>query len=192
MLLGFDIRCDNPREWDAKRKDQFLFRSDVIQPFSTDTTVWPSCCDMDQRPAECIGHQDLWSDLKCLKEYASSREYNDPHSSTIAIAVHLANLSEPEVMDWKSEATLTNPSMIGASWTLLGYDVSDRWLLSGLSNCGFLPEMEDVQSLRDTWANKLNERHLFDVLDYAIEFRELSNKRVAEHAPFFIFGIWSL
>ena len=96
-------------------------------------------------PPECIGHQLLWSDLKCLTEFASSREHEDLHSWTIAIAVHLADLSQSEVMDWKSEAALTNPSMIDASWTLLGYDVSDRWLLSSLSNCGFLPELEDVQ-----------------------------------------------
>ena len=27
-LLGFDIRCDNSREWDAKRRNAFLFRTD--------------------------------------------------------------------------------------------------------------------------------------------------------------------
>jgi hypothetical protein len=35
-----------------------------------------------------------------------------------------------------------------------------------------------------------NEGHLFDHLAPTTEFKDFSNERVKEHAPFFIFGIW--
>ena len=75
------------------------------------------------------------------------------------------------------------------AWEFLGFDVADEWLLSGLSNCGY---GDDAEPLRREWAGHLNGHHLFDNLDKAIEFEALTDKRVEEHAPFFIYGIYSI
>jgi hypothetical protein len=70
----------------------------------------------------------------------------------------------------------------------LGFDVSDGSLLSGLSNCGY--SKRDIPALRMRWAPYLNAHHLFDDLKQAYEFRDQSNQRVLEHAPFFVYGLW--
>ncbi len=82
------------------------------------------------------------------------------------------------------------PSLRDPAWAFLGYDVCDKWLLSGLSNCGYGTNEAEIQLLRDTYASDLNEHHLFDSIELATEFRRLSDERVQEHAPFFVFGIW--
>ena len=190
LLLGFDSRVGgNPDTWDAKRRDQFLLRLDVVQPLSTDVAVWPSVLDSDLRPPTCIGHQTLWSDLECL-ESSSPLSGSGPFW-LIAVTLLLANNSTKEMGRWKSEVAPTSPALRAEAWSLLGYDVSDKWLLSGLSNCGFLPG-DDVQVLRREWSSKLNHHHLFDKLENAMEFRALSEQRAVEHSPFFVFGIWSI
>ncbi len=76
------------------------------------------------------------------------------------------------------------------TWTLLGYDVADSGFTSGLSNCGYRPDIDDVESLRRDWGPKLNERGLFDALEHADEFRRVSDARIPEHAPFFVFALY--
>ncbi len=73
---------------------------------------------------------------------------------------------------------------------LLGYDIADDVFLSGLSNCGYTEE--ETAMLRSTWAARLNRFHLFDQLDAASEFKALTDARVPEHAPFFVFGLYLL
>ncbi len=82
----------------------------------------------------------------------------------------------------------STPSTRIDSWGLLGYDVSDEELLSGLMNSGFDKKPEDVQSFRDTSVPHMNTYHLFDSVEPAAQF--IHHERVQEHAPFFIFGIW--
>jgi hypothetical protein len=64
------------------------------------------------------------------------------------------------------------------------------WLLSALSNCGFFPHVEEAQSLRDKWGPQLNDYHLFDEAQAAMKFKDFANKRIREHADFFVYGIW--
>ena len=74
LVLGFDIRIEDQvgaNNWIAKRRNEFLLRSDVLQPYSVDTTVWPSILDSNRRPNTCIGYQDLWSDLPGLRSFSS-------------------------------------------------------------------------------------------------------------------------
>ena len=60
--------------------------------------------------------------------------------------------------------TISVPAAVEPGWTFLGYDVADLGGLSGLMNCGFVPEVEDVDALRAHWGPKLNDWHLFDDL----------------------------
>jgi hypothetical protein len=194
LLLGFDARqmsSEDSPEWDAQRREDFLLRLDVSRPLSTDTIVWPSICAEELRIATALGHQDLWSDLQRLQSCtaASERSTTSPYH-LVAITLHLTESDEAERDYWQTQVPHPTPSTRQEGWTFLGYDVSDRWLLSGLSNCGFLPPQDDVPALREQWGKKLNAYHLFDELEHAAAFREFSNRRVVEHSPFFIFGIW--
>jgi hypothetical protein len=188
LLLGFDARvARNAEHWDASRRETFLVRPEASDPFSTDTAVWQSVAGNDQRPPSCIGHQTLWDDWDCLQTFLASA--NVEPLVTIAVTVYLANQSGETLDVWKALAI--DPNLQDPAWPLLGYDVSDQWLLSGLSNCGFLPG-EDVGLFRTEWAHKLNDHHLLERLDDAVAFKYLSDQRTKEHSPFFVFGIWSV
>jgi hypothetical protein len=76
----------------------------------------------------------------------------------------------------------------GPGWRFLGYDIADAGDISGLSNCGY--EGHELESLRPTWAPRLNDHGLFSDASDAISFRSVTDKRVAEHAPFRVCGIW--
>jgi hypothetical protein len=71
--------------------------------------------------------------------------------------------------------------------TSLGFDVSDGFLLSCLTNCGY--REDEVEALRARWTSCLNVHHLFTRAADASAFRDMSNARVKEHAPFFVYGI---
>ncbi len=76
------------------------------------------------------------------------------------------------------------------AWILLGYDVADSGFTSGLSNCGYRPDLDDVEGLRRDWAPRLNAGGLFDDLEHAIAFRALSDGRIPEHAPFYVYALY--
>lgn len=77
------------------------------------------------------------------------------------------------------------PNNIKEDWKLLGYDVADKYLLSGLMNCGYKKEGD-----YNKFKNSLNEYHLFNSINDAKEFKRSTNARVPEHAPFFVYGLW--
>jgi hypothetical protein len=69
----------------------------------------------------------------------------------------------------------TNPPTISQRWKLLGYDVADRSLLSGLSNCGY--DGDEKPILTKTWSDKVNEVGLLRDLNDAMEFTDVTNRR---------------
>ncbi len=69
---------------------------------------------------------------------------------------------------------------------ILGYDVADVWLLSGIMNICY------SEQDREAWpqfVSALNENHLFDDPRIAIEFAEVLDDRVTEHAPFVVLQV---
>jgi hypothetical protein len=209
-VLGYDAR----KLWEARfsapeARKAFLFRLDVEGVRSVDTATWPSVFPSDggARPEYVGFFQHLWEDLNSLRLHlAKSAQIRTRPSDVIAVTLVAGNLESADVKRWEkrlkgvsptpgvTEADLSlphaSPAAIDAEWPLLGYDVCDEWGLSGLTDCGFHPDREDVQSLRATWGPRLNRFHLFDSIDHASEFARLSNQRVSEHAPFFVYGLW--
>ncbi len=80
------------------------------------------------------------------------------------------------------------PPKLDDGWTLLGLDVADAGFISGLSNCGY--DASELALLRAEWAPALNAHHLFTDADRAFAFRELTSRRVPEHAPFFVYALY--
>lgn len=188
VLLGFDAReAGGGGEWDEKRRGDYLFRPDVVRPLSIDQRVWRPSVEAHDSPSR------FWDDLVHLQEVVHAR----PERSWIVALGLSLSVCSPE------EAAAVEPFIpLGASgqvhtvdarWAFLGYDVADLGgSISGLMNCGFLPGHEDVAALRSAWGPKLNSRHLFDDLADAVAFKDFSNQRVPEHAPFFVNGLWLL
>jgi hypothetical protein len=197
LLLGFDARemWLGPQEyWPDSRKKMYLLRYDVVRPLSTDTLVWRAVFDADtslQRPQWTGPIQNLWDNVATLQEYMdtawSARTF--PYW-IIAVTLQEDVCDSEDLQEWYARASNIIPSLRDPAWAFLGYDVSDKWLLSGLSNCGYGTNESKIQILRDTYASDLNEHHLFDAIKPAVDFMHVSDERVQAHAPFFVFGIW--
>jgi len=197
LLLGFDARemwLEPQDEWPASRKKMYLLRDDVSRPLSTDTMVWHTVFDADTtlpRP-EWIGPMmGLWENLATLQQYLETawRARTQPYW-LIAVTLQHEGAQRDSLLERYAATADIIPTLRDPAWALLGYDISDQWLLSGLSNCGYGTNGSELQTLRETYASSLNEHHLFASLQPAGDFRQLSDERVPEHAPFFVFGLW--
>jgi hypothetical protein len=69
----------------------------------------------------------------------------------------------------------------------LGYDVADRYHLSGLSNCGL--SAEEIGVVRKQFAAHINPFGLFSDPLVAADFRASCGQLVPEHAPFCVYRI---
>jgi hypothetical protein len=207
-LLGFDVRelwMDPAELWDEERRERFLLRPGASRPLSTDALVWPSAFDTGQgiglteperqrlglagipTPIWIGPNPGLWEDLDAMQRHFLQHRAATRSHATIAVS-------------WFSDAGFEDAGEVGPylepvvpperdpAWSLLGYDVADGSFVSALSNCGYSPEQ--VSYLRRRWGELLNASHLFADPEPAFRFRDLSNSRVPEHAPFFVYGLF--
>lgn len=198
LVIGYDAReywLALDQFWPVQRKESFLYRLDIFKPLSIDTRVWPSIFASEHRPVpvERSGFQDSWTSFFALRT-AVTNAYQQQIMRPwrmVAITLLLGPYCEREAALWKPHLFPATPSQRGEGWTFLGYDVGDQWMLSALSNCGFLPELDDVPALRATWGIRLNEFHLFQDFADAVQFKYFSDQRLREdHAPCFVYGLW--
>lgn len=196
-IVGFDARerwCPLERLWSTERRAGFLLR-DVEKPLSTDIFVWPSVFQDVQldllhlddlnlgaaglsAPAWRGSIQDLWDDLGTLERALADATIGP--FDIIAITTSDASSLDADIS--------CSPAELDAGWELLGHDVSDRWLLSGLTNCGYAES--EHQELRARWGPRLNQHHLFTDENDAVVFARGADTRVREHAPFLAWGVW--
>lgn len=204
-VVGFDARRRGADRFGSRsERGAFLFRPDVKEVLSVDASIWPSVFERDAyRPSYVGFFQGFWESLRLLREQLRASMIVD--AQLIAAALATNTVSEPDAarLDARfrgvspgqpdeavGELPDTDPPEIDMAWRLAGYDVCDEWGLSALSNCGFQPGVDDVVALRRQWGPRLNERHLFERQDDAVAFKASSDRRVTEHAPFFVYGLW--
>ena len=210
QILGFDFRvADWPgitAWWDEPRRAHYLLRPEVPWVASVDSAVLPSVFDFGNAlnsPATGFAisrlipegmHQQafgLWRDLGAMQQ-AVSRQSLPKDATYMSIALTVIGDDLPATQ-WAWDDLLeerTNPPTVSQGWKLLGYDVADRSLLSGLSNCGY--DGDEKPILTKTWPDKLNEVGLLRDLNDAMEFKDVTNRHVPEHAPFLVFGLYEL
>lgn len=190
QIIAFDVRDLIP-DWvfpyQPERRHLFFLRDDIQQPYSTDDMVWSSVMNrIADLPAWRGRIQNLWEQVGDMDAFfAAQGGYPD---STMRIAISVFMSDEQDASYWRgADFELMTPEFSGR---LLGYDVSDRFLLSGLSNCAY--HEDELAALKPVWSPHLNEHHLFTDVDKAHEFKVLTSDRVKEHAPFFVFGLYAL
>lgn len=184
-LLGFDARLAPAglgASWPPARRAGYLLRDDVAAPLSTDVHVWPSATTAAAAAAAAGAAVSpplpgLWPNLAVLARIEPDA------GGAWTIAITRAGAAGAEVW-WEPSPAAADPA-----WTLLGYDVSDAALLSGLANCGYGGERAQ---LRRAWGPHLNELHLFRDAERADGFRVSADLRAPEHAPFFVHGLYRL
>jgi len=186
LLIGFDARENIAKldeTWDSERVQQYLLRTDVVKPYSVDVMVWDSIFHLlnIELPA-WIGPRQQWDDLQRLRKFIENKKIKQ---SYWLVAITQWNINERDPLEKQRDV---KPNLIPNEWTLLGFDIADRYLLSGLMNAGYLVDERGVLSYK--WSRYLNRYHLFDDLELAMQFKSLTDKRVEEHSPFSAYGIY--
>lgn len=180
-LLGFDARenISPVTSWDAERRELYLLRPEVKRPLSVDALVWPSVFEGTDEWRGPV--QDLWDDLERMNRKLQAL----PRMPRWRIAVAWVPEDDPGRSAVFPSVPETWPDVPDAGWSILGFDVADGMHFSGLSNCEYEPSERAI--FRRSWAGELNEHHLFENPATARAFREATDARVPEHAPFFVY-----
>jgi hypothetical protein len=203
-ILGFDARETDEElgrtPMSEEVRERFLLRPEIPYPLSIDRLIWPThfsyrrhlwnlvqTADSSLIDADPDYSDGLWLDLDRMKQ--SLCDHTRPATS---IAVELFAPLETTVEQFPSSLIyrIPNPRILSMGTTFLGYDVADAGFWSGLSNCGY--DEVDLSALRQEWARRINDQGLLITMSDALEFKELSNIRVSEHAPFWVYGIHRL
>jgi len=183
VLLGFDAReaISPVRDWDAARRELYLLRPEVTRPLSVDALVWPSVFERLTDLGWTGPVEALWDDLARMDAKLEAL----PGTPRWRIAV--AWVPENDARRTASPPTPaeTTPDAPADDWSILGFDVADSMHISGLSNCGY--QDSERAAFRRDWAGELNEHHLFGNPATARAFRDATDARVPEHAPFFVY-----
>lgn len=201
ILLGFQLRVASKSEeqWNSDRRKLYLLREEVTLSLSVHRNVWPSCENekllsslfIDYSADFCSAPNGL--SVYNLKESSivdKPSRYNDAFLIGITVVDEPINTArELKVNRDILDIPYSIEQLLRLGWICLGYDVADQWLTSGLMNCGY--ESKEKVLLVNRFAHLLNEFHLFNSVDVAIEFSVDCNERVPEHAPFIVYGIWS-
>lgn len=194
VILGFDIRelwLPLAEEWPHDRVQDYCLQDVSSKPLSVDHLVWPSVFELsgsEWLPASGL-HGRLWTSLGTLWERFDQLQIEH---ETRAISITLiwdSHASRNETI-WSSVVRPTCPDRVNPAWVLLGYDVADQWLLSGLLNCGY--SNDERKRLQSCWSSRLNAHHLFNGRGDALEFINVCNARVPEHAPFFAYALYGV
>lgn len=177
VVIGFDTRIDTAAaraRWDPDRREQFLLRLDA-DPLSVDEAVWP-------RDLSPLGDEEF---EVVTPRYASLEDAianAGPGEVVIGITAWRGR-GEPELPAGPAWPMKPDPD-----WERLGWDVVSGVFPSAVSNCGYDEDQRDAW--RSRWAPELNACHLFDELPIAFAFRDASQRRVPEHAPFSVMGLY--
>ena len=205
-LLGFDARIMAFNQ-KSRMRETFFLRLDIREPRSTDVLAWPSVFDTGQgigmteakrqhwgfaglKVPDWIGpNNGLWEDLERMRGFLAEHaaEVRQPYTE-IAISWFSDNGFSLAAHYGGPYLEPTNPDHLDPSWRLLGFDVSDGSLITGLMDCEYTEA--ELAVLREPWGRYLNEYHLFTDVTHALEFCKLTDKRVPEHAPFFVYGLY--
>ncbi len=185
VFLWVDLRVSGDSgapEWTSQRRIDYLLRDDVKRPLSVDTAVWESPLrqgdemrgpllwkfqEFDDTFKQCMNNESVW-----LIYISISTFYFNKHQKSI----------------FNIELIENNPKSNLSDLKFLGYDVADQFLLSGLTNCQYTND--EATAMIRKWKTKINKYHLLDNMEDAMKYLHETERRVPEHAPFFVYGLY--
>lgn len=199
-VLGYQIRVpviQLPPLWTPQRRAQYLLLPTVGVPLSADTGVWPVADDPDlperifedfePGPYEAPNGLGLFRLKKDFTVELVPLKPDNPQVVGIGVEKQVASRLAKKHFIVTSESD----AIIGEQHIhLLGFDVCDDILLSGLMNCGI--SADHHAKLRRKYAGSINMHGLFDVAEGANEYAADVSQIVPEHAPFFPVSIFSV
>jgi hypothetical protein len=208
-LLGFDVRLKAEdyldRLWLHERRCSLLLNPQIQWPLSVDFRVWPSIFKYLSRqvcsiPINLEGliytetmnirHDalTLWPNMTEMDKCLIAKGSNKLNGIKVAITLH----ADEEALSAEYWNAVLCPALsiddLPHDWNLIGYDIADQDMISGLSNCSYCAD--EIMSLQAAWKSRINEHGLFDSFDEAMCFKDLTEKRVSSHAPFYIYSLF--
>lgn len=224
ILVGYDVRemwVDLEYLWNARRRKEFLLRTNVYKPMSVQTVVWPSVFELDI--AEPI---DYMAALPLSKKY-QTQEWDRVvrnHSLLLTPSKHGYRGAVWDTLDVLKNNIITawstqwKPSWIIAITKFVdsdndsdaevynNYFVVPRkrrpsWKLLGYDVAddfftSFISNAgytdDEVDLLRQNWSKHFNQYHLFDNFDLASQYVDVAYTRDANHGPFAVYGIYGI
>jgi hypothetical protein len=189
MILGFDARqpllASGGYAWTTANRSRFLIRPDVRGPASVDPSIWP---EIPANKSETYP-LPLWRSLRELLRACSKIDLQNAESVlAIEIAIVVDEQSKRYWEDVFYGYLRTHDDVdIDFATDEIGYDVADRFLVSGWSNC--MPSTEELGDIRTKWSAKINSVALFGDQDDATAFCSVCDRLVPEHAPFSAYRI---
>ena len=170
----------NLASWDKDRIKQFLLNCEVKKPLSIDDAVWDH---FDKSHTEFLTNDvELHPDFELNKDNVTvlitmpSKDYSR--------IIHFFDYSNIYCPKW-----LQCINQHGLNFNFLGYDIADFMLISGISNCSY---EDNEKKLFEPHLPFINKYGLISDLDVAGSIRQMVDKRVPEHAPFYIFGVYEV
>lgn len=190
-LLGYQLRISPSLVaglWPRVRREEFLLDPMIAAPLSADARVWPLAEnsglakklfeDFSTDQNEAPNGLNLYQ----LRIDAANAFEHLNHSGEMLVAIGAAQSIAKMLRAKHSFADTHGGEFVGDEQReLLGYDVCDQSLLSGLTNCAVHAEQP---RLRERYARLLNVHGLFDDRDAAKRFATEISHVVPEHAPF--------
>lgn len=201
-LVGFSLRilpvlCE--KKWSLDKRNFFLLDPDTPEPLSADDMMW-SCLDedviiqfFDKYCINKITDVDLlYNKIALLKNipsdwFDSSISPWSEKAWLIALSAELKFAEELKYIYGDFFPNVELQYIINRGWCFIGFDILDEGSISGLMNCGY---MNDEKKQLANFIPFLNYYGLFNSFEVAKKFSVESDKRVPEHAPFHIAGIW--
>lgn len=211
-VIRFDARLDKDdyvkKLWDSEHRDCFLLKPDIEWPLSVDPMAWPSVFysvifreatnfpygSIEVDPS--VDGGQYWLNLDQMTQYYDAHRKGGSRGVFIGIDLFSEQSLGGDTVPYEGpkgvQCALTLgravPSDRPATSELLGYDVADGSWISGLCNCEY--SREEKEQLTPVWVPRLNNFGLIASLDHATDFKRLSDARVPEHSPFWVYAIW--
>lgn len=214
-IVGYDARelwLDIDSQWTDEKKQLYLLRHDVKKPLSVDNYIWYSVfsekstpriwqniprkstyqtVDWEQTFAEnqMVALPDIyrprrvWTSLDSLIQHLNSN-WKDDWKPCAIIAIEEVFIEDED----ECESVIIDPNAIDNNWKILGYDVADYELYTGLSDPAIDSKLSN--QIRREWINKLNEYHLFLEPEIAFDYINFANIRNPTHRPFTVYGLY--
>lgn len=183
--LGFQPRIpvSKLRDWDSERLARFQLKSSVNRPLSVDTSVWPPIDDPEVIEEYFPGEPGPTNGLKI---FSGNPANPAPISNYVQLIAITAAKSDADRLFRLHR--IAPPRSIPENFRLVGYDVADDWLTSGLLNASV--GMDDKLSLAHRFEKAINSNGLFAKLEDAEQYSKVIARLIPEHAPFSSYGIW--
>jgi hypothetical protein len=213
-----EMWLDVDSQWTQSQRDAFLLRQDVLKPLSVDSYIWYSVfsellaprlwLSVKRRPQYLGGEWNTvfsearkpsipdsyrprraWRNLALLQNHLQETWGNlwKP-CCLVAIAEVISN--EVDTDEEYEGPEPISPKAVDSQWQLLGYDVADYELYTGLFNGVITPD--EAAKLRHDWEPYLNENHLFSEPEKAFDYITVANRRYPSHIPYCTYALYRI